>query len=203
MDEDVEEQLGGEGEECQEWAEEGEEQDEERFVATTNSPRPRGAFLGAMRGYRASRPLRARSRAAPAVGNVAGRMQCFNCRGYGHMAGQCPNFNPLRDSDRDVVCATCGSYGRDHVNGRCPPDLSRTRVFGATTAVAAQQASTFQPSFSQSPIPFPILLAMQRLPLLIQRRQRRETNRPKGQHRCLGSPKGRQDEAIPRRRQTR
>ena len=50
------EQLGGEGEECQEWAEEGEEQDEECFVATTNSPGPRGTFRGAMRGYRGSRP---------------------------------------------------------------------------------------------------------------------------------------------------
>ena len=156
-----------------------------------------------MRGYRGSRPLLSRSRGAPGVGNVAGRMQCFNCRGYGHMAGQCPSFNPRRDSDRDVVCATCGSYERDHVNGRCPPDLSRTRVFGATTAVATQQAPTFQPSFSQPPIHFPILLAMQRLPLLMQRRQRREINRPKGQHQCLDSPKGRQDEATPRRRQTR
>ena len=154
-----------------------------------------------MRGYRGSRPLRSRSRGAPGVGNVAGRLQCFNCRGYGHMAGQCPSFNPRRDSDRDVVSATCGSYERDHVNGRCPPDLSRTRVFGATTAVATQQSSTFQPSFSQPPIHFPILLAMQRLPLLMQRRQRREINRPKGQHQCLGRPKGRQDEAIPQRRE--
>lgn len=30
-----------------------------------------------------------------------------------------------------------------------PPDLSRTRMFGATTAVAAQPASAFQSSFSQ------------------------------------------------------
>ena len=51
MDEEGDEQLGGEGEESQTWGEEGEEQDEECFVATTNSPRPRGAFLGAMRGY--------------------------------------------------------------------------------------------------------------------------------------------------------
>ena len=49
MDEEAEEQLGGEGEEFQELAEEGEEQDEECFVATTNSPRPRGAFRVAIR----------------------------------------------------------------------------------------------------------------------------------------------------------
>ena len=156
-----------------------------------------------MRGYRGSRPLRTPSRGAPGVGNVAGRMQCFNCRGYGHMAGQCPSFDPRRDSDRDVVCATCGSYERDHVNGRCPPDLSRTRVFDARTAVATQQAPTFQPSFSQPCNSFSNLPPMQRLPLLMQRRQRRETNRRKGQHQCLGSLKGRQHEAIPRRRQIR
>ena len=143
MEEEGEEQLGGEGEESQDWAEEGEEQDEECFVAKKNSPRPRVAFRGAMRGYRGSRPLRARSRVAPGVPNVAGRMQCFNCRGYGHMAGQCRSFNPRRDSNRDVVCATCGSYERDHVNGRCPPDLSRTRVFGATTNAAYSPLQQF------------------------------------------------------------
>ena len=65
------------------------------------------------------------------------------------MAGQGPRFNRRRDPDGDVVCETCGSYEREHVNGRCPPDLTRTRVFWETTTVANQQAPTFQPAFSQ------------------------------------------------------
>ena len=119
-------------------------------MATTNSSRPRGALLGATHGYRGSPPLRARSRGATGVGNVEDRVQCFNGRGYGHMFGQCRSFNPRRDPYRDVVCATCGSYERDHVKVGCLPDLSRTRVFGVTTRVATQQPSTFQPSFSQA-----------------------------------------------------
>ena len=103
MEEDGEEQLGAEYGESLDCAEEGKEQDEEFFLARTKSAPPRGAFRGAMRGYRGSRPLRSRSRGTPGFGHVAGRVQCFNCHGYGHIAGQCPSFNPRRDSDRDVV----------------------------------------------------------------------------------------------------
>ena len=61
----------------------------------------------------------------------------------------CRSFNPPSDPDRDIVGASCGSDERAHFNGRCPQDLSRTRVFEARTKFATPQASTFQASFSQ------------------------------------------------------
>ena len=46
-EEQRDEQLGGEGDETEDWAEEAEVQDDGRFVATTNSLRPRDTFRGA------------------------------------------------------------------------------------------------------------------------------------------------------------
>ena len=181
-----EEKLGGEGEESQDWAEEGEEQDEECFVATTNSPHPRGAFRGAMRRYLGSRPLRARSRGAPGVGNVAGSVQVST-----RDAIQIAMLSERRVDPMRGITSTADAL-QTSLAHEC---LVRRRQLQPTKPLPSNH------HFLSPPIHFPISPAMQRLPLLMQRRQRREINRLKGQHLCLGRLKGRQDEAIPRRRE--
>ena len=110
MEEEGDNQFGGEGNERQERAEQREEQDDECFLGMTNSHSPLGTFRGAMPGYRGSRPLRLRSRGDSGLENVAGPVQSYKCPGSRHQAGERQPFNPRRVSERDVICAPCGFY---------------------------------------------------------------------------------------------
>ena len=63
------------------------------------------------------------------------------------MAGKRAPFNHGRVADRDVVCATSVPM-RGALQWPMPPDLSRMRLFVATTLFAVQEPDTFQGSFS-------------------------------------------------------